>query len=103
MKAFIPRQVRVEYWNEEKLKASVDVPVLQKQVDDLKEINKKLVGSNNDLHKTLSEKEKISVDFSNLQSKFHNLEALYNNTKEELELCKSELQVRRRLKAVTAW
>ena len=67
--------------------------MLQKQVDDLKEINKKLVGSNNELHKTLSEKEKIGVDFSNLQSKYHNLESLYNNTKEELELCKSELQV----------
>ena len=76
-----------------RLKGSVDVPVLQKQVDDLKEINKKLVGSNNELHKTLSEKEKIGVDFSNLQSKYHNLESLYNNTKEELELCKSELQV----------
>ena len=67
--------------------------MLQKQIDDLKEINKKLVGSNNELHKTLSEKEKIGVDFSNLQSKYHNLESLYNNTKEELELCKSELQV----------
>ena len=67
--------------------------MLQKQVDDLKEINKKLVDSNNDLHKTLCEKEQIAVDFSNLQSKYHNLESLYNNTKEELELCKSELQV----------
>ena len=67
--------------------------MLQKQIDDLKEINKKLMGSNNELHKTLSEKEKIGVDFSNLQTKYHNLESLYNNTKEELELCKSELQV----------
>ena len=75
--------------------------MLQKQVDDLKEINKKLVGSNNDLHKTLCEKEQIAVDFSNLQSKYHNLESLYNNTKEELELCKSELQVRIKVKAAT--
>ena len=73
--------------------SSVDVPLLQKQVDDLKEINKKLVGSNNDLHRTLSEKEKIGLDFSNLQSKYHNLESLYNNTKEELEMCQAELQV----------
>ena len=43
---------------------------------------------------------KESFEFSNLQSKYQNLEVLYSNTKEELEMCKSELQVRSGLKAV---
>jgi len=72
--------------------AMAEVPVLHKQVEDLKEINKKLVESNTEFQKTFSEKEKLSQDFSNLQSKYHNLESLYNNTKDELEQCKSELQ-----------
>jgi len=69
--------------------------LLQKQVEELKETNIKLMESNNDLNKSVSEKAQLSQDFSNLQSKYQNLESLYNSTKEELELCKSELQKQR--------
>ena len=57
--------------------------------------NKKLTEANVDLSKKLSEKQKMSDDFVNLQSKYSSLESLYNNTKNELEICKSELQKHR--------
>ena len=72
-----------------------EVNLLQKQLIQAQDSNKKLTEVNTDLNKKLLEKQKINDDFSNLQSKYASLESLYNNTKNELEVCKSELQKHR--------
>ena len=69
--------------------------ILQKQLIQAQDSNKKLTEANADLNKKLSEKQKMSDDLLNLQSKYSSLESLYNNTKNELEICKSELQKHR--------
>jgi len=72
-----------------------EVNILQKQLIQAQDSNKKLTEANADLNKKLSEKQKMSDDLLNLQSKYSSLESLYNNTKNELEICKSELQKHR--------
>ena len=70
-----------------------EVTSLQKQLEDYKERNWKMTETNNELLKKLSEKDKIHDEMANLQSKYSALEALQNNTKNDYEFCKSELDI----------
>ena len=72
-----------------------ELTALQKQLGQLHEHNLMLTEVNTDLKRRLAEKERICEDLHLLQSNFSSLESLYNNTKNELELCKSELQKHR--------
>merc|ERR1712155_212084 len=72
-----------------------ELTALQKQLGQLHEHNLMLTEVNTDLKRRLTEKERICEDLHLLQTNFSSLESLYNNTKNELELCKSELQKHR--------
>ena len=78
---------------------------MQKQLEDFKERNWKLTETNSELLQKLSEKDKLHDELSNLQAKYTALEALQNNTKNDYEFCKSELEIRKaellRLKSET--
>jgi len=82
-----------------------EVASLQKQLEDYKERNWKLTETNSELLQKLSEKDKLHDELSNLQAKYTALEALQNNTKNDYEFCKSELEIRKaelqRLKSET--
>jgi len=70
-----------------------EVTSLQKQLEDYKERNWKLTETNNELLKKLSEKDKVHDELTNLQTKYSALESLQNNTKNDYEFCKSELDI----------
>jgi len=72
-----------------------EVSSLQKQLEDYKERNWKLTETNNELLKKLSEKDKLHDELANIQAKYSALEALQNNTKNDYEFCKSELEIRK--------
>jgi len=72
-----------------------EVSSLQKQLEEYKERNWKLTETNNELLKKLAEKDKIEEELINLHAKYTALEALQNNTKNDYEFCKSELEIRK--------
>ena len=51
--------------------------------------------TNNELLKKLAEKDKIQEELVNLHAKYAALEAMQNNTKNDYEFCKSELEIRK--------
>jgi len=72
-----------------------EVSSLQKQLEEYKERNWKLTETNNELLKKLAEKDKIQEELVNLHAKYAALEAMQNNTKNDYEFCKSELEIRK--------
>ena len=68
---------------------------MQKQLEEYKERNWKLTETNNELLKKLADKDKIEEELINLHAKYTALEALQNNTKNDYEFCKSELEIRK--------
>ena len=65
---------------------------MNKQLSEANDRNRLLVEANNALKKQLYEKEKMSEEYSNLQNRFSALESVHNNTKNELDICKTELR-----------